>query len=190
MDRQCFVSVLVRGTILGRIMNEELNVGVVGAGYVGLVTGACLAHVGHWVTVMDADADRVLDLEQGRIPIYEPGLEDLMAKAARRLRFTTELTQMVHAADVIFIAVGTPQGEDGSADLSNVAAVARGIGQALATTERQRPLVLINKSTVPVGSGDYVSMLVRDGIEEAIGEGAGGEGAAGFLVVSNPEFLR
>jgi UDPglucose 6-dehydrogenase len=190
MGRRCFVSVLVRGTILGRIMNEELNVGVVGAGYVGLVTGAFLAHVGHWVTVMDADADRVVDLEQGRVPIYEPGLEDLMAKAARRLRFTTELTQMVHDADVIFIAVGTPQGEDGSADLSNVAAVARGIGQALATTERQRPLVLVNKSTVPVGSGDYVSMLIRDGIEEADGERETGVPNDDFLVVSNPEFLR
>ena len=120
-------------------MSEEFNVGVVGAGYVGLVTGACLAHVGHLVTVMDADAERVADLEQGKVPIYEPGLEELMAKAARRLRFTTELAQMVREADVIFIAVGTPQGEDGSADLSSVAAVARGIGRALAEAEQGAP---------------------------------------------------
>ena len=171
-------------------MKEEPNVGVVGAGYVGLVTGACLAHVGHWVTVMDADADRVVELEQGKVPIYEPGLKELMAKTAKRLRFSTELAQMLNEADVIFIAVGTPQGEDGSADLSSVAAVAQGIGRALATVERQRPLVIVNKSTVPVGSGDYVSMLVHDGIEEASGEGNTGRSKGDFLVVSNPEFLR
>jgi UDPglucose 6-dehydrogenase len=166
-----------------------LNIGVVGAGYVGLVTGACLAHVGHWVTIMDVDAERVAYLEQGRVPVYEPGLKGLMAKAAGHLRFTTELAHIVREADLIFIAVGTPQGEDGSADLSSVAAVARGIGRALATTpERESPLLVVNKSTVPVGSGDYVSMLIKEGIEETTG--TEGEEEASFLVASNPEFLR
>ncbi len=168
---------------------EKFNVGVVGAGYVGLVTGACLAHVGHRVTLVDTDAQRVAELEAGKLPIYEPGLGELMAKAAGRLSFTDDLPGAVCGSDVVFIAVGTPQGEDGSADLSNVGAVARGIGRALAesspaTRHRVRPLMVVNKSTVPVGSGDYVSMLVREGMEEA------GGGEVDFLVVSNPEFLR
>jgi UDPglucose 6-dehydrogenase len=165
-------------------MSEVFNVGIVGAGYVGLVTGACLAHLGHRVTVVDADAQRVATLEQGEAPIYEPGLEELIAKAAPRLRFTTELAQVVRSADVLFVAVGTPPQGDGSADLGNVSDVARGIGRTLAGIERDRPLVVVNKSTVPVGSGDYVSMLICDGLEEAGGRGDG------FLVVSNPEFLR
>ena len=165
---------------------EERNVTVIGAGYVGLVTGACLAHVGHRVVVVDVDAGRVESLRRGEVPIYEPGLGEFMTRSGHRLRFATELAPAVREADVVFIAVGTPQGEDGSADLSNIAAVARGIGRTLAEPGRlrERPLVVVNKSTVPVGSGDYVSMLVREGIQEAGGEGAG------FRVVSNPEFLR
>ncbi|MDQ3913613.1 MAG: 3-hydroxyacyl-CoA dehydrogenase NAD-binding domain-containing protein, partial [Actinomycetota bacterium] len=151
---------------------KEFNVGVVGAGYVGLVTGACLAHVGHSVTLVDVNEERVAGLERGELPIYEPGLEELMTKSASRLRFTTELAPLTREADVIFIAVDTPQGEDGSADLSSVAAVARTIGRAVAeasldqASPRERPLVVVNKSTVPVGSGDYVSMLVREGAAE------------------------
>jgi UDPglucose 6-dehydrogenase len=169
-------------------MSDKLQVGVVGAGYVGLVTGACLAHIGHRVTLVDADAERIASLERGRVPIYEPDLKEFMARSADRLSFTTELGPVVRRSDVVFIAVGTPQGEDGSADLSNVAAVAEGIGRALAEQEssRERPLVIVNKSTVPVGSGDYVSMLVQEGVVDV--------GAAyddlGFRVVSNPEFLR
>ena len=162
---------------------EELHVGIIGAGYVGLATGACLAHIGHRIALVDVDERRVEGLRRGEIPIYEPGLAELVSKGAGRLRFFTELEPVVREADVIFIAVGTPQEEDGSADLSNVAAAARGVGRALAGRRRQRPLVVVNKSTVPMGSGDYVSMLIRDGM----GEGAGGEG---FRVASNPEFLR
>src|ERR671910_2079912 len=125
-------------------MSEEFNIGVVGAGYVGLVTGACLSNIGHRVTVMDADPDRVADLERGKVPIYEPGLEELMAKSADRLRFTTELAGVVHEADVVFIAVGTPQGDGGSADLSNVSDVACGLGRALSQEpSRERPLVVV-----------------------------------------------
>ena len=167
-----------------------------GAGYVGLVTGACLAHVGHRVTCVERDEERVAGLEEGRIPFYEPGLEDLVARGARagRLSFAgpERLEEVVRAADAIFLAVDTPQGDDGSADLSNVAEVARSIGRALAeagTSSREHPLVVVNKSTVPVGSGDYVSKLVLDGIEEACGEDAG-RVMDDFLVVSNPEFLR
>ena len=173
-------------------MAEVRNIGVIGAGYVGLVTGACLSHLGHRVTCVDKDEGRIRGLEEGLIPFYEPGLEELVAKNAERLRFDTKLDRVAHEADVIFIAVDTPQGEDGSADLSNVAAVARSIGQALAQEEeansrrrrREHPLLVVNKSTVPVGSGDYVSMLIREGLEEADG------GEADFLVASNPEFLR
>jgi UDPglucose 6-dehydrogenase len=128
----------------------------------------------------------VADLEAGKVPIYEPGLEALISKCGDRLRFSTELSWVARAADVVFIAVGTPQGEDGSADLSSVGDAARAVGRALAEDAdvRGAPLVVVNKSTVPVGSGDYVSMLVREGAEEA------GDGGADFRVVSNPEFLR
>jgi UDPglucose 6-dehydrogenase len=165
---------------------KEFNVGVIGAGYVGLVTGACLAHVGHSVTLVEVNEERVADLKWGKLPIYEPGLEELMAKCTSRLIFTTELAPLAREADVVFVSVDTPQGSDGSADLSNVAAVARDIGRALAEADRERPLVVVNKSTVPVGSGDYVSMLIREGLKEAGGD----EAKESFSVVSNPEFLR
>ncbi|MDQ4129011.1 MAG: UDP-glucose/GDP-mannose dehydrogenase family protein, partial [Actinomycetota bacterium] len=147
---------------------------------------ACLAYVGHRITLVDVDARRVKGLERGEVPIYEPGLTQFVSKGAQRLRFTTQLAPVAREADVVFIAVGTPQGEDGSADLSYVAAAARGVGRALAGPGRlrERPLVVVNKSTVPVGSGDYVSTLIQEGMEEVGGEGAG------FRVVSNPEFLR
>jgi len=156
----------------------------------------CLAYIGHRVTLVDVNEERVATLERGEIPIYEPWLESFMAKSADRLRFTTELAPRAQDADVVFIAVDTPQGADGSADLSKIAAVARGIGRALSEANRVRPLVVVNKSTVPVGSGDYVSMLIRDGLEEDGGDAGGRfaaearEREANFQVVSNPEFLR
>jgi UDPglucose 6-dehydrogenase len=169
------------------LMVDEFKVAVMGAGYVGLVSGTCLAHIGHQVTFVDKNEQLVAYLDRGEVPIYEPGLEELMAKDADRLHFTTDIDAAVQEADVVFIAVNTPQGEDGSADLSSVAAVAQRIGRALASTPgRERPLVVVNKSTVPVGSGDYVSMLIRDGIEEV----GASEKDTRFLVASNPEFLR
>ena len=165
----------------------HFDVGVVGTGYVGLATGACLAYVGHRVTCLDNNQERVADLREGRVPFYEPGLHELIAKSAGRLRFagSERLTEVVRGSDVLFVAVGTPQGGDGSADLSNVANVARAIGRALGgSTPRELPLVVVNKSTVPVGSAYYVSRLVGEGIDEA-----GGQGAE-FRVASNPEFLR
>jgi UDPglucose 6-dehydrogenase len=163
---------------------ERFSVGVVGAGYVGLVTGACLAHVGHRVVCVDKDEERITGLEEGHVPFYEPGLEELVSRVGERLSFTTDLPGVVREADVVFIAVDTPQGEDGSADLTSLASVARAVGRTLSEVDRERELVVVNKSTVPVGSGDYVSMLVREGAEEA------GDGAVGYRVVSNPEFLR
>jgi UDPglucose 6-dehydrogenase len=156
-----------------------------------------LAHLGHRVVCVDRDEQRIKELEAGRVPFYEPGLEELLSKGAGRLQFTTDLPEALGEVEVLFIAVDTPQGEDGSADLSSVAAVARDIARALAEhyseapPSRERPLLVVNKSTVPVGSGDYVSMLIREGLEEADGleEEAGG-GEPPFLVASNPEFLR
>src|ERR671910_201473 len=117
-------------------MAEGFNVGVVGIGYVGLVTGACLSHLEHRVVCVDKDEERIAELKEGRIPFYEPGLEELVSRDVReeRLSFAgpDDLARLVGETDVVFIAVDTPQGEDGSADLSNVAAVARGIGRALA----------------------------------------------------------
>jgi UDPglucose 6-dehydrogenase len=171
---------------------ESFQVGVVGCGYVGLVTGACLSHLGHSVVCVDKDEGRVSALEEGRVPFYERGLEELLAKSADRLRFGTKLDGVVHEADAIFVCVGTPQGEDGSADLSSVAAVARSIGRALAQegANRERPLLVVNKSTVPVGSGDYVSMLIREGQEERAAPLSEEASPAPFVVASNPEFLR
>jgi UDPglucose 6-dehydrogenase len=119
-------------------MTELFEVGVVGTGYVGLTTGACLAHIGHRVTCVDNNAQMVAELGEGRIPFYEPGLEELVERGVRdgRLRFSTDLAPLVGEADIAFIAVGTPQGEDGSADLVDVAAVARGVGRALSEGER------------------------------------------------------
>ena len=165
---------------------SKFRVGVVGAGHVGLVTGACLAHLGHQVTSIDKDEAKVDTLISGGIPIYEPGLEEMVAEGLRSecLSFATSLEETVAHADFMFIAVDTPQGDDGAADLSKVVDVAHGIGRALASVERETPLIVINKGTVPVGSGDYVSMRIREGVKEV------GEGRAEFRVVSNPEFLR
>jgi UDPglucose 6-dehydrogenase len=167
-------------------MREDFEVGIVGSGYVGLVTGACLSHLGHRARCLDEDEGRIAGLAEGRVPIYEPGLQELVEGSVRggRLSFARQegLVELVGEADILFIAVGTPQNGDGSADLSSVGAVARGIGRALAEVDREFPLVVVNKSTVPVGSGDYVSMLIRDGAEEVGGR------ADAFLVASNPEF--
>ncbi len=179
-----------------------MNISVVGTGYVGLVTGACLAYVGHHVTCVDNNQAKVESLLQGHIPIYEPGLESVVRQCteAQRLKFTTELAIGVESAEVIFIAVGTPSLPSGDPDLRYVEAVARGIGQHLDSRYR----VIVNKSTVPIGSGDWVRMLVLDGATQAANENltvtarsTGGTTVLDpapqlphFDVVSNPEFLR
>jgi UDPglucose 6-dehydrogenase len=166
-------------------MSVGYDVGVIGAGYVGLTTGACFSHLGHRVTCVDKDTHLVAQLQEGRIPFYEPGLANLVDKGARqeRLRFSTDLASALPEADVVFIAVDTPRGEGDSADLSSVAAVARLIGRILSGARRERPLVVVNKSTVPVGSGDYVSMLIREGLEEAASTGSSDGSSTGCFAM-------
>ena len=157
-----------------------MQVTVFGTGYVGLVQGAVLADVGHDVVCVDVDAAKVAALKAGRIPIHEPGLEPIVQanQAAGRLRFTTDAAEGVAHGELIFLAVGTPPDEDGSADLQHVLAVARTIAQHMAG-----PKTIVNKSTVPVGTADKVAEAVRAGLQ------ARGADIA-FEVVSNPEFLK
>ena len=152
---------------------------MIGTGYVGLVSGACFADYGHVVTCVDLDEAKIAALEQGEIPIYEPGLNAIVARnvAQKRLSFTTRLAPAVEQADAVFIAVGTPSRRgDGHADLSYVYAAAREIAQALPA---DRFVVIVTKSTVPVGAGDEIERIVRETRPDA-----------DVAVVSNPEFLR
>jgi UDPglucose 6-dehydrogenase len=154
-----------------------MQLGVIGCGYVGLVTAACLADFGHTVICVDKDAARVEALRAGKVPIYEPGLSELVVEnaAAGRLRFSTSMDDAVAASAAVFIAVGTPsRPEDGLADMSYVHGAAREIAAAL-----RGFTVVINKSTVPIGSGDEVERIIR-----------AANPAADFAVASNPEFLR
>ena len=157
-----------------------MKVAIFGTGYVGLVTGTCLAEVGHDVLCVDVDAAKVEGLNRGVVPIYEPGLTPMVQAnhAAGRLRFTTDAAAAVAHGELVFIAVGTPPDEDGSADLQYVLAVARTIGEHLS-----RPVVVVDKATVPVGTADKV--------RTAIATTLAGRGAdIAFDVVSNPEFLK
>ncbi|NLA66949.1 MAG: UDP-glucose/GDP-mannose dehydrogenase family protein, partial [Gammaproteobacteria bacterium] len=157
-----------------------MRVSIFGTGYVGLVTGTCLAEVGHDVVCVDVDAAKVEGLRRGVIPIYEPGLEPMVKAnhAAGRLKFTTDAAEAVAHGEVVFIAVGTPPDEDGSADLQYVLEVARTIGAHL-----ERPAIVVDKSTVPVGTADRVRAAIAAALE------ARGADIA-FDVVSNPEFLK
>src|SRR6185437_8404375 len=154
-----------------------MRIAMIGTGYVGLVSGACFADFGHQVTCVDKDAEKIASLERGEIPIFEPGLDALVAAnvKAGRLDFTTDLAAPVASADAVFIAVGTPSRRgDGHADLTYVYAAAREIANALSGFT-----VVVTKSTVPVGTGERVELIVREA-----------NPAADFAVVSNPEFLR
>jgi len=155
-------------------------ISILGTGYVGLVTGACLSEFGLQVICMDTDTKKIRDLEQGKIPIYEPGLPSLITKnvSSGRLRFTTEVAEAVTASSVIFIAVPTPASEDGSADLQHVLAAADSIAQHMNEYK-----VIVNKSTVPIGTGRLVKNVVRSTLERR-------DISLEFDVVSNPEFLR
>ncbi|GAB3041191.1 UDP-glucose/GDP-mannose dehydrogenase family protein [Oleiagrimonas citrea] len=157
-----------------------MKVTIFGTGYVGLVTGTCLAEMGNHVVCVDVDADKVAGLERGQIPIYEPGLEPMVTRnhASGRLRFTTEAAPAIAQAETIFIAVGTPPDEDGSADLRYVLEVASTIGEHL-----DHYAVVVDKSTVPVGTADRVRATLRAALDA---RGAKVE----FDVVSNPEFLK
>jgi UDPglucose 6-dehydrogenase len=157
-----------------------MRITIFGTGYVGLVTGACLAEVGNDVVCVDVDAGKIERLEAGEIPIFEPGLEEIVAdnRATGRLRFTTDAVAAIAHAPLIFIAVGTPPEEDGSADLSHVLAVARTIGAHISEYA-----VVVNKSTVPVGTAAMVQETIAT-------ELAARKADVAFDVVSNPEFLK
>ena len=157
-----------------------MNVTVVGTGYVGLVTGACFSEFGVQVSCADRDEDKIAALRRGEIPIYEPGLEELVARNVReeRLGFTTETAEAIRSSLVVFIAVGTPAAEDGSTNLAFVEAVAREIGQNMDDYK-----VVVTKSTVPVGTSEKVRGWIQEELDRA------GRDVA-FSVASNPEFLR
>jgi UDPglucose 6-dehydrogenase len=157
-----------------------MNLAIIGSGYVGLVAGACFADTGHDVYCVDVDQKKIDKLKRGEIPIYEPGLSDIIKRSYKegRLKFTTSLSEAVSNSQVVFIAVGTPQDEDGAADLTHVLAVAREIGRTIAKYPSKTPRVIVTKSTVPVGTGKKV--------KEAIAS----ETTSQFDVVSNPEFLK
>jgi UDPglucose 6-dehydrogenase len=153
------------------------NITVIGTGYVGLVTGTVFADMGNSVRCLDIDEQKISMLKNGKSPIYEPGLEEMIRRnaAAERLFFTTEYEEALSNAEFVFIAVGTPEGVDGEADLQYVGQVAKTIAQVMT-----HPLIIVNKSTVPVGTGDWVADIVRKNQPTPID----------FWVVSNPEFLR
>jgi len=157
-----------------------MNVTIYGSGYVGLVTGALLADVGNTVLCVDVDETKVANLKKGVIPIFEPGLDDVIKRnvEAERLDFTTDMDQAVAHSQVQFIAVGTPPGEDGSADMQYVAAVARTIAERMSDRK-----IIVNKSTVPVGTGDMVENVINEGLKARNTE-------VSFAVISNPEFLK
>jgi len=157
-----------------------MNIAVVGSGYVGLVSGTCFAEMGNKVTCVDIDQKKIQKLEEGIIPIFEPGLEQMVLKNVKNknLFFTTKLGEAISDAEIVFIAVGTPMGDDGSADLQYVLAVAKSIGETM-----QKRLIVVDKSTVPIGTADKVKATIQAELDK---RGSDLE----FSVVSNPEFLK
>jgi len=157
-----------------------VNVAILGTGYVGLTTGACLAYLGHQVTCVDPVAEKIGALQRGEVPFHEPFLEELLVQARPNLKFTMDYSEAIPDAQVVFIAVGTPPGVGGAPDLRYLQAAAEGVGERLGP----HFTVIVNKSTVPIGSGNWVGALVRDTAERR------GHGKDCFAVASNPEFLR
>lgn len=157
-----------------------MKVSIIGTGYVGLVTGVCLAEVGNQVMCLDVDPEKIALLKQGGVPIFEPGLQEMMARniEAQRLCFTTDIAESVKHGDIQFIAVGTPSDEDGSADLQYVLQAAQNIARYMDAYK-----IIVNKSTVPVGTADKVNKVVRDTLKTR-------DVVIDFDVVSNPEFLK
>jgi UDPglucose 6-dehydrogenase len=157
-----------------------MRVAIIGTGYVGLVAGACFADSGNAVVCLDIDPKKVDSLKRGEIPIYEPGLEDLVKRGSRegRLSFTTSFAEAVSAAEVVFLAVGTPPLPDGSPDTRYLEAASRSLGKAMAADKSNEPRIIVNKSTVPIGSHRIVAEWIRSETEKP------------FEVVSNPEFLK
>ncbi len=157
-----------------------MKIVVVGSGYVGLVTGACFAESGVTVACVDVDSEKIQNLKNGTIPIYEPGLEDIVKRNVekKRLHFTTDLKEEIDGSEVIFIAVGTPPGEDGSADLKHVLGVAKEIGQIITSH-----IVVVTKSTVPVGTSEKIRKVIINELDKR-------KASIAFDMASNPEFLK
>ncbi|GET45272.1 UDP-glucose dehydrogenase family protein [Capnocytophaga felis] len=157
-----------------------MKIAVVGTGYVGLVSGTCFAEVGNHVTCVDINSEKIDKLKKGIIPIYEPGLEAMVTRnvASKNLAFTTNLPQAIEDVEIVFIAVGTPMGDDGSADLQYVLSVAKSIGESM-----QKQLIIVNKSTVPVGTVDKIKNTISEALQKR-------NVSIKFDVVSNPEFLK
>ena len=157
-----------------------MNIAIVGTGYVGLVSGTCFAEMGNNVMCVDVDKNKIESLKNGEVPIFEPGLEELVKRntSAGRLHFTTDLTQCIDDVDVVFCAVGTPPDEDGSADLKYVKEVAKTFGENIKDYK-----LFVTKSTVPVGTAEIVRKTIADSLEK---RGAD----VPFEVASNPEFLK
>lgn len=157
-----------------------MNIAVAGSGYVGLVSGTCFAEMGNKVTCVDIDPIKIQKLKEGVIPIFEPGLEQMVLKNVEKknLFFTTDLSNAISDAEIVFIAVGTPMGDDGSADLQYVLAVAKSIGQTM-----QKRLIVVDKSTVPIGTADKVKATIQAELDKR-------NENIEFDVVSNPEFLK
>lgn len=156
------------------------NIAIIGSGYVGLVTGACFAEMGNKVTCVDIDTAKIENLQNGIVPIYEPGLEILVKNNIHNqtLKFTTSLETVINQTDIVFIAVGTPMNEDGSADLNHVLAVAKQIGEIIIN-----PILIVDKSTVPVGTAEKVRKTIQQELDKR-------NSTLTFDVVSNPEFLK
>ncbi len=171
-----------------------MDISVIGAGYVGLVTSAMLARLGNHVIAVDSNREKLESLKQGKAPFFEPGLDHLLVDAIESgfLKFSDSIESAVAKSEVIFIAVGTPPLANGESDLSQVMSVARAIGRSLDSSKKR---IIVNKSTVPVGSGNWVEMLVSQGVESvqtvpARTTSSRSSDAPSFTVVSNPEFLR
>ncbi|MBF8254093.1 MAG: UDP-glucose dehydrogenase, partial [Deltaproteobacteria bacterium] len=152
-----------------------MNIAVIGTGYVGLVAGTCFAENGNDVVCVDIDEKKIATLNQGKVPIYEPGLEEMIRRnvADRRLSFTTDITPAVRKSEIIFIAVGTPQGRNGRANLEYLRATAKSIAKAMNGRK-----IIVTKSTVPVGTADEIRGLIKTGTKHP------------FAVLSNPEFMK
>lgn len=157
-----------------------MKIAVIGTGYVGLVSGTCFAEIGNRVTCVDVNKEKIENLKKGIIPIYEPGIEAMVLSniANKNLSFTSNIAQAIKQVEVVFIAVGTPMGEDGSADLQYVLSVAQSIGEAM-----EQHLIIVNKSTVPVGTADKIKEVIASALKK---RGAN----IAFDIVSNPEFLK
>ena len=157
-----------------------MNITVIGSGYVGLVSGTCFAEMGNKVTCVDIDPVKIEKLNKGILPIFEPGLETMVLKNVKNenLFFTTSLHEALQNSEIAFIAVGTPMGDDGSADLQYVLAVAKSIGKSM-----HKKLIVVDKSTVPIGTADKVKATIQKELDSRCAD-------IDFDVVSNPEFLK